>query len=84
MTASDHRTISKSLAGRGPSNQANQAPLCPGIGVDIGLGLLDGVMAGQLLHVAETAAGFEHEVRRVGDEGAAPECDEDPLSPSSR
>src|SRR3954454_18355158 len=53
-------------------DQFDQAPFRPGIGVDIGLGLLDGAVTGQLLHVPEAAAGFEHEVRRVGDEGATP------------
>src|SRR3954454_22021817 len=52
-------------------DQFDQAPLRAGIGVDRGLGLLDGAVTGQLLHVAETAAGFEHEVRRVRDESAA-------------
>jgi hypothetical protein len=29
-------------------------------------------MAGELLHVAQASAGFEHQARRIGDESATP------------
>jgi hypothetical protein len=50
----------------------NQTALRPGASVDIPLGLLDRPMAGELLHVAQASAGFEHQARRIGDESATP------------
>jgi hypothetical protein len=46
--------------------------LGPRTAVDISLGMLHGAMLGEALHVAEAAAGFEHEPSGVGDECSAP------------
>jgi hypothetical protein len=39
-------------------HQFDEPPFRPGAAVDVGLGLLDRAMTGELLHIAQAAAGF--------------------------
>src|SRR5205807_4961281 len=52
--------------------QSDEPALGAAVALDISLGLLDRTMAGKLLHVAQAAAGFEHQPRGVGHESPPP------------
>jgi len=52
--------------------QIDKPTLGAGVTVDIGLGVLDRTVAGQLLNIAQAATRLEHEPGSIGDERAAP------------
>ena len=59
--------------------QSDQPTLGSAVALDISLGLLDRTMSGKLLHVAQAAAGLEHQPSGVGHESSPPRMRRTPL-----